>query len=103
MAAVQALNAHAPTGQDPDYEDLLEAARLDTQLEPCARRILSVGCRVDGHDCQIEVGKDDPITGDRVLALFRTRGAQPYSVYTTRSAEEPALRIKHVYWVNYFA
>jgi hypothetical protein len=103
MAAVQAPSAHATMEQDPDYEDLLEAARADTQLEPCTRRILSIGCRVEGHDCQIEVGEDDPITGDRVLALFRTRGAQPYSVYTTRSAQEPALRIKHVYWVNYFA
>jgi hypothetical protein len=103
MAAVQVLSAPTSAEPDVDYDDLLEAARNDTQLEPCSRRILSVGCRVEGRDCQIEVGKDDPITGDRVLALFRTRGAQPYSVYTTRSAQEPALRIKHVYWVNYFA
>lgn len=102
MTTAQVQDAGTAMGHEFDYDELLEAARADTQLEPCSRRILSVGCRVEGRDCQIEVGKDDPITGDRVLALFRTRGSQPYTVYTSASALEPALRIKHVYWVDYF-
>jgi hypothetical protein len=87
--------------EEEAYERLRLAVRTDTELEPRARRIFSVGCRFAGHDCVIEVGAPDPVDGDAVLAIFDVGGSEPYSVCTAGGA---TLRLgKRVYAVTEFA
>lgn len=83
------------------YDTLRAAVRTETGLEPRARRIFSVGCRLAGRDRHIEVGRPHPLSGEPVLAIFDVGGAQPYAVCT---ASGETLRLdKHVYWVTEFA
>jgi hypothetical protein len=92
-------------GADDDealYELLRDAARDEADTEPRARRIFSLGCRVAGHDCSIEVGEPDPVEGRTVLAIFDVGGAERYSIRTAHPGT--GFRVsRHVYWVTEFS
>jgi hypothetical protein len=89
-------------GAEALYEQLRNAAAAEAGSEPRQKRIFSLGCRVAGRDCSIEVGTPDPVEGRTVLAIFDLGGQDRYSIRTAYPGA--GLRIsRHVYWVTEFA
>jgi hypothetical protein len=56
------------------------AARARTGYEPQADRIFKLWCRRDGVDCEAEVGKPDPVSGQTVLAILELGRHGPYLI-----------------------
>jgi len=96
-------NKGAQDAQEEEYQRLCGAVRQLTQREPRARRIFSVGCRIAGRDCVIEVGGPHPVEGDPVLAIIDVGGDTPYHVCTGSAGDEPQPLGKRVYTVTEFA
>ena len=91
--------------EERQYERMRDAVGADSSREPRKRRIFSVGCRVAGKDCVVEVGRPDPVEGSEVLAIFNIRGEdEPFLVCTAGGSRHPALRLgRHVYAVTEFS
>jgi hypothetical protein len=62
------------------YAGIRRAAQAHTGYEPQARRIFKLWCRRDGVDCEAEVGKPDPVTGQMVLAILDLGRHGPYLI-----------------------
>ena len=66
--------------EERQYELMRDAVGADSSRVPRNRRIFSVGCRLAGKDCVVEVGRPDPVEGSEVLAIFNVRGEdEPFS------------------------
>jgi hypothetical protein len=82
----------AERGADAEgaYRLLSERSSADSGSPVRGTRIVKLSCRLDGRDCEIEVGQ--PLTGgnDLVLAIFDHGRFEPYRVYSG-SGDPPAL------------
>jgi hypothetical protein len=88
----------SPGGLDVGGADAEEAYRLlserssaDSGCPVRGRRIVKLSCRLDGRDCEIEVGQ--PLSGGRdlVLAIFDHGRFEPYRVFSGSGECPPAL------------
>jgi hypothetical protein len=71
-----------------------------------ARRSLGkfkLDCRLDGRDCEIEVGKPPPGRGGVVVAVLDHGREQVFAVYTDRGGGDVVRVGRHVYAVTEFA
>ena len=62
------------------YRGMRKAAHDRTGCEPEAHRIFKLWHRRDGVDCEVEVGKPDPVSGDTVLAILDLGRNGPYVI-----------------------
>jgi hypothetical protein len=75
-----------------------------TGKTPGTRRIQGISCRISGHDCVIEVGCPDPISGANVVAIVELGRHLPYGVFTADEPNSPALLVgPSVYSVTEFS
>jgi hypothetical protein len=85
------------------YEALRERSRVAIGCPAKPRRIFKLDCRLDGHDCEIEVGKPLPSGEGVVVAILDHGREQVFAVYTD-SRDRDVVRIgRHVYAVTEFA
>ena len=63
------------------YADIRRTAHARTGYEPRADRIFKLWCRYGGLDCEAEVGKPDPVSGQTVLAILDLGRHAPYLIY----------------------
>jgi hypothetical protein len=62
------------------YAGIRRAAHARTGYEPRADRIFKLWYRRDGVDCESEVGKPDPLSGQTVLAILDLGRHRPYVI-----------------------
>ena len=62
------------------YADIRLAAEARTGHEPQADRIFKLWSRRGGRDCEAEVGKPDPVSGETVVAIFDLGRHCPYLI-----------------------
>jgi hypothetical protein len=72
------------SGEEAAYHDLREQSRIAIGCPAKSRRIFKLNCRMDGHDCEIEVGR--PLSAssgsDVVVAILDHGREEPYLVHT---------------------
>ena len=85
---------------DPDleatYDRLRERSRLVFGCPAKRRRIFKLQCRLDGCDCEIEVGQP-LLSGENIVVAILDHGREEaFAVYTDADADAgPALRVQH--------
>ena len=77
--------------QEEVYATLCQRSATEVGCAPMPARIFNVSCRLEGRDCEIEVGRDDPITGAEVLAILSHGRHHPFVVHTACADAGPAL------------
>ncbi len=97
-------------GVEPDaadmeaaYAELRERSRVVVGCPARSRRIFKLGCRFEGHDCEIEVGRSLPRGGDVVAAILDHGREEAYAVHTLAPADAPTRIGRPVYSVTDFA
>jgi len=99
VAGVESGSERAETA----YKNLRERSLVSVGSDAKPHRIFSLDCRLDGNDCQVEVGKPLPGGGDVVVAILDHGREEPYVVYTDHGLG-PATRItRPVYAVDDFS
>jgi hypothetical protein len=73
------LDAGGPS-EEVTYDAIRQAARAETGHDPLDDRIFRLWWRRDGRDCEVEVGKPDPVSGQTVLAILDLGRHDPYLV-----------------------
>lgn len=73
------IDRHGESDEDV-YAGLRKAAFVRTGHEPMADRIFKLWWRRGGSDCEAEVGKPDPVSGNMVLAILDLGRQGPYLV-----------------------
>ncbi len=63
------------------YADMRRQVELVMGRKPSARRILRLWTRRGSVDCITEVGRDDPLCGGTVMAIFDMGSHQPFVVW----------------------
>jgi hypothetical protein len=63
------------------YADMRRQLELAMGRKPSARRISSLWTRRGSVDCITEVGRDDPLRGGTVIAIFDMGNHQPFVVW----------------------
>lgn len=85
------------------YDALREQSRLAIGCPARSRRIFKLDCRLDGHDCEIQVGEPLP-TGEGVVVAILDHGReQVFAVYTDNREQDVVRISRHVYAVTEFA
>lgn len=78
------------SGEPRVIEDAYVAMRRQVELDmgqrPSSRRILSVWARRGSKDCVTEVGRQDPLHGGTVIAIFDMGRHQPFIVWSAPQA-----------------
>ncbi|HWX97973.1 MAG TPA: hypothetical protein VNZ01_14115 [Solirubrobacteraceae bacterium] len=86
------------------YSELLERSLLAVGCRARSRRIFKLGCRFDGQDREIEVGKPLAEGGDVVVAILDNGRFEAFSVYTDDGGQGEPARVSHpVYSVTEFS
>ncbi|MEA2301893.1 MAG: hypothetical protein QOE44_2428 [Solirubrobacteraceae bacterium] len=78
------------TGAERLYDDLRSRAEADSGMVAHKRRIHRVMCRRNGADVTIEVGSDELLDGNRVIAILQV-GRELYTVHC-EDPDEPGRR-----------
>jgi hypothetical protein len=85
------------------YDGLCERSRIAIGCPPKSRRIFKLDCRLDGRDCEIEVGKPLP-KGEGVVAAILDHGrGEVFAVHTDSRGRDVVRVGPHVYAVTEFA
>ncbi|HEY7933671.1 MAG TPA: hypothetical protein VID48_07585 [Solirubrobacteraceae bacterium] len=86
------------------YDDLREQSRIAVGCPAKLRRIFKLNCRLDGRDCEIEVGRplSASCASDVVVAILDHGREEPYLVHTDGAAT-PVRVGRPVYAVTEFA
>jgi hypothetical protein len=85
------------------YDAVCECSRIAIGCPAKSRRIFRLYCRLDGRDCEIEVGKPLPSGEGVVVAILDHGPAEVFAVHTD-SRERDVVRVgRHVYAVTEFA
>jgi hypothetical protein len=85
------------------YAALCERSEVAIGCPVKPRRIFKLYCRLDGRDCEVEVGKPLPSGEGVVLAILDHGREEAFAVYTD-SRERDVVRVsRHVYAVTEFA
>ena len=69
------------------YVAMRRQIERDMGRSPSARRIMSVWARRGAVDCVTEVGRQDPLLGSTVMAIFDMGRHQPFIVWCEQDAE----------------
>jgi hypothetical protein len=84
------------------YDALRERSRIAIGRPATSRRIFKLACRLDGCDCEIQVGKPLPSGPGVVVAILDHGREHVYAVYTD-SRERDVLHVgRRVYAVTEF-
>jgi hypothetical protein len=86
------------------YSELRERSLQAVGCPARARRIFKLGCRFDGADREIEVGKPLGDGGEVVLAILDHGRFEAFSVYSDNGSHSEPARVNHpVYSVTEFS
>jgi hypothetical protein len=86
------------------YSELRERSLLAVGCPARERRIFKLGCRFDGHDQEIEVGRPLSEGGDVVVAILDHGRFEAFCVYTDDDGQSAPARVEHpVYSVTEFS
>jgi hypothetical protein len=86
------------------YSELRERSRIVIGCPARSRRIFKLSCRLQGRDCEIEVGRPLSEGGDVVVAILDHGRFEPYCVHTNRGGVGMTARVNHpVYSVTEFS
>jgi hypothetical protein len=100
VAGVKSKGAQAEAA----YSKLLERSQLAVGCPARSRRIFKLGCRYEGADREIEVGRPLSEGGEVVVAILDHGRFEPFSVYTDDGGDGAPARVKHpVYSVTEFS
>jgi hypothetical protein len=69
------------SGAEHTYADMRRQIELAMGRKPSARRILRLWTRRGSLDCVTEVGRNDPLRGGTVMAIFDMGPHQPFVVW----------------------
>ncbi|HEY1458191.1 MAG TPA: hypothetical protein VGF15_06700 [Solirubrobacteraceae bacterium] len=69
------------------YRELRERSEIEIGCPAKARRIFKLSCRIDGHDCEIEVGRPLPHRSGVVTAILDHGREEPFVVHTLGDLE----------------
>jgi hypothetical protein len=84
-----------PRGElEQTYEMIREDTEVRTGHSVSGRRIAAIECRRSGRDCEVKVGRQDPLAGRVVVAIFDLGR----NVYAIRCAERD--RAPGPHWVD---
>jgi hypothetical protein len=85
------------------YLELRERSQIVVGCPARSRRIFKLSCRFDGHDCEIEVGRQLSQGTDVVTAILDHGREEAFVVHTT-GGESGAVRVgRPVYAVTEFS
>jgi hypothetical protein len=84
------------------YAELRERSQVTTGCPAKPRRIFKLDCRLDGRDCEIEVGKAMPGGEDVVVAIIDHGREQAFAVYTDSRERDLVCVGRPVYAVTEF-
>jgi hypothetical protein len=100
VAGIESEGARA----EEAYSELRERSLVAVGCPARARRIFKLGCRFDGQDREIEVGRPLSEGGDVVVAILDHGRFEPFSVYTDDGGQGEPARVSHpVYSVTEFS
>jgi hypothetical protein len=85
------------------YRQLRERSEDAIGCPARPRRIFKLSCRIEGHDCEIEVGKPFPDRGDLVSAILDHGREEPFVVCTLGETEDQLRVSRPVYSVTEFS
>jgi hypothetical protein len=67
--------------EEEAYAAICAGAEACTGVRPRERRIYKLTCRRGGLDCEVEVGRPDPIDGAIVMAILDLGTHRPFTIY----------------------
>ncbi|HEV3070601.1 MAG TPA: hypothetical protein VGY76_04150 [Solirubrobacteraceae bacterium] len=86
------------------YRKLRERSQMVAGCPAKSRRIFKLSCRVDGHDCDIEVGRPLSQDSDVVVAILDHGYQEAFVVHTAAGGMGAPMRVGHpVYSVTEFS
>jgi hypothetical protein len=95
--------ADSDVGCEAAYRELRERSEDTVGCPARARRIFKLSCRIEGRDCEVEVGKPFPDHGALVSAILDHGREEPFVVCTLGSDAGGQLRVERpVYSVTEF-
>jgi hypothetical protein len=90
------------TPQETTYKRLREHSETSVGCPARSRRIFKLSARIEGHDCEVEVGRPFP-RRDAVVSAILDHGREEAFVVYTLGEEEEQLRVERpVYLVTEF-
>jgi hypothetical protein len=99
LAGVEPESRHTEAA----YRELCGRSQIAVGCPARQRRIFKLSCRVDGRDCEIEVGKPLPHGSDVVAAILDHGRGEAFVVHTIGDAGAPVLVERPVYSVTEFS
>jgi hypothetical protein len=84
------------------YRELRERSEGIVGCPAKARRIFKLSCRIEGHDCEVEVGKPFPHHGGMVSAILDHGREEPFIVCTLGETGDQLRVQRPVYSVTEF-
>jgi hypothetical protein len=90
-------------GAEAAYTELRERSQITVGCPARSRRIFKLGCRLDGCDCEIEVGRPLPHGGDVVAAILDHGREEAFVVHTVHDTDAPTRIGRPVYSVTDFS
>ncbi|HEY7893201.1 MAG TPA: hypothetical protein VIC05_13425, partial [Solirubrobacteraceae bacterium] len=84
------------------YRELRERSEDIVGCPARARRIFKLSCRIEGHDCEVEVGKPFPHHGGLVSAILDHGREEPFVVCTLGETGDQLRVQRPVYSVTEF-
>lgn len=92
------------TGAEAAYSELRERSESVVGSPARLTRIFKLSCRFDGHDCEIEVGRQLSHGSDIVSAILDHGREEAYVVHTDGDGADAAVRVgRPVYAVTEFS
>ena len=85
------------------YLELCERSEMKVGSPAKARRIFKLNCRLEGHDCEIEVGRPLPRHSAVVTAIIDHGREEPFVVHTLDEAADQVCVGRPVYSVTEFS
>ena len=90
-------------GAEAAYSELRERSQIAVGCAARPRRIFKLDCRFEGRDCEIEVGRPMPHSGDVVVAILDHGREEAFVVHTLDGADPPTRVTRPVYGVTDFS
>ena len=90
-------------GAEAAYSELRKHSEIAVGCAARLRRIFKLDCRLEGRDCEIEVGRPMPDGGDVVVAILDHGREEPFVLHTLDGADPPTRVTRPVYAVTDFS
>lgn len=103
MTSFFLAGADSDAASEVAYRELRERSEGNVGCPAKARRIFKLSCRIEGQDCEVEVGKPFPRHGGLVSAILDHGREEPYVVCTLGDAEDQLRVERPVYSVTEFS